>query len=183
MKITVIRAGSGRYLRWDFKPEFFDNLSAQAPARQLISQGISRKPVFVDGRHGGPLGSVLKRLLRPVRLTGLAVQIVGKANPIPCETCHKAMLASDSADHWGMHPFFGCVGVSSSIQRACGNDIFMDRATSCSYHTFHNELQAWMRGVNVRGLQLDLHHDNTQEGLEVAGEDLQKIVKKCCRTK
>ncbi|ORY59937.1 uncharacterized protein BCR38DRAFT_476853 [Pseudomassariella vexata] len=99
----VTGAAKDHYVRWEITDQkFWSALQLQDPAASALASAPTEriKEVFVEITCGGPFDTFLVRLSKDRRrATGLFVQLYGDENEVPCRSCSKRLISSETGDH------------------------------------------------------------------------------------
>ncbi|ORY55259.1 uncharacterized protein BCR38DRAFT_506238 [Pseudomassariella vexata] len=150
--IHVVKgAAKDRYVRWEItNPKFWSALQLQDPAASALASAPKEriKDVFVEITCGGPFDIFLSRLSNDRRrVSGLFVQLYGDENEVPCRSCTKRLVGSETGGHCGMWPMFGCRSIPGAFGNACGNCVAMVEGEKC---TFRDEKYDHLRASSKR---------------------------------
>lgn len=66
-------------------------------------------------------------------VTGLFIHAYGTPNEVPCATCESRFINTDSGDHRGMYPFFGCRSMPDISKGSCSNCARSVTAHNCTF--------------------------------------------------
>ncbi|OTA71521.1 hypothetical protein M434DRAFT_39199 [Hypoxylon sp. CO27-5] len=126
-----------RYLRWRVTDQaFWQAANLQQPFMHFVEgQEIEGTlQVYADLRHGHPPGRYFEMMaVDRRRVRGFMVQLYGIPNEVPCRSCEVRFRSSESADHAGMWPFFGCRSIPGEFGGICGNCYFSITDSTCSF--------------------------------------------------
>jgi hypothetical protein len=175
MCISRPSSGSGRYLIWLLNMTWFQELNADGIALDLVGKlpkckqsdragprGYLKGFVVLDMISGNPLGKTLDMLAkRPHRANGLAVQLSGNPNKIPCKACLEAWCLGDTETQYGSAPFFGCVSNKAYMSGfRCGLCAFKEQ--KCSHEEFvgpaHRTYGPYVLALPDLKLDIDMRH-------------------------
>ncbi|ORY60674.1 uncharacterized protein BCR38DRAFT_487744 [Pseudomassariella vexata] len=174
----VTGAAKDCYVRWEITDQkFWSVLQLQDPATSALASALAKriKDVFVEITCGGPFDTFLVRLSNDRRrATGLFVQLYGDENEVPCRSCSKRLISSETGDHRGMWPMFGCRSIPGAFGHACGNCLAMVEGEKC---TFRDDKYDHLRASSKRDPPLvsDLSSSNSPAAISFGLNALRRL--------